>query len=117
MSNQSTSGPISVSQAMDRVLAAEGEAQEQIEACRADAEQILAAARDEARRIEDTTKQRISRIHVALHARTAAQIRSMRRKAARVSVAIDYEPTRSAAVAEAAHCLARRLTARSHDDE
>jgi cell division septum initiation protein DivIVA len=108
---------MSVREAMDRVLAAEREAQEQLEACQAEADRIIAAAREKSRGIQETTRGRISRIHAASNRETAARIRGMRRDTAKKSAAIDYEPTQSEAVARAARRLARRLTSRSHDDE
>ena len=101
---------------MDRVLAAEREAQEQLEACRAEADQILAGARERARVIADTTQRRISRIHAASHRQTADRIRSMRRETSKLSEEIDYEPSHSGAVDEAARILAKRLTSRDHGD-
>ncbi|UCC15043.1 MAG: hypothetical protein JSW21_03585 [Gammaproteobacteria bacterium] len=116
MTDRSPARPMSVREAMDRVLAAEREAQGQIETCRSDAEQILSDARDRARRIKETTQRRISDVHAASHRQTAARIREMRREAAQLGAAIDYEPAQSKAVSEAAKHLARRLTSRHHDD-
>ena len=47
---------------------------------------------------------------------TAARIREMRREAARLRAAIDYEPAQSTAVRKAAQNLARRLTSGHNDD-
>lgn len=117
MADRSPDPPMSVREAMDRVLAAEREAQEQLEACQVEADRIIAAAREKTRGIQETTRGRIGRIHAASNRETAARIRSMRRETAKKSAAIDYEPTQSEAVARAARRLARRLTSRSHDDE
>jgi len=116
MADRSPARPMSVREAMDRVLAAEREAQRQIESCRADAEGILSDARDRARRIKETTQRRISDVHAASHRQTAARIREMRRETAQLGAAIDYEPAQSTAVSKAAQNLARRLTSRDHDD-
>ncbi len=116
MADRSSDRPMSVREAMDRVLAAEREAQEQLETCRKEADRIISAAREKARGIQETTHGRISRIHAASSRATAARIRNMRRETARKSAAIDYEPTQSEAVNHAARRLARRLTSRDHDD-
>lgn len=116
MTDRSPARHMPVREAMDRVLAAEREAQRQIESCRSDAEQILSDARDTARRIKETTQRRISDVHAASHRQTAARIREMRREAAQLSAAIDYEPAQSTAVSKAAQILARRLTSGHHDD-
>lgn len=114
MADRSSKHPTSVRDAMDRVLAAEGEAQEELDACRKEADRIISAAREKARGIQETTRGRISRIHAASNRETAARIRSMRRETARKSAAIDYEPTQSEAVSRAARQLARRLTSRGN---
>ncbi|MDH4031460.1 MAG: hypothetical protein OEU49_11475 [Chromatiales bacterium] len=116
MTDRSPARPMSVREAMDRVLAAEREAQAQIESCRTDAERIQSDARDRARRIKETTQRRISDVHAASHRQTAARIREMRREAARLRAAIDYEPAQSTAVRKAAQNLARRLTSGHNDD-
>jgi vacuolar-type H+-ATPase subunit H len=102
---------------MDRVLAAERDAQGQIEACRQETERILAEARDTARRIRETTQCRIRRIHEAAHHETAERIWQMRHEAAAAKAAIEDDPAQSAAVEAAAQRLALRLTSRDRGDE
>lgn len=117
MADRSATQPLSVREAMDRVLAAERDAQEQIESCRKETERILAEARDTARRIRETTQHRIRRIHEAAHRETAQRIWQMRHEAAAAKAAIEDEPAQSSAVGSAAYRLALRLTSKDRDDQ
>lgn len=106
----------SVWEAMDRALGAERDAREQIESSRAEASDILGQARDREQKIRESTQRRIQRVHDTAQKATAARIRAMRREAAEKMAVIDYEPSRSDAVARAAATLAEHLTSRTRGD-
>ncbi len=106
----------SVREAMDRVLAAEREAQEQIEACAQEKEAILADARDREQRIRDITETRIGRVNTSAQRATAARVRELRRESAEQLAHIDHEPGNTAIIARASAELARRLTSRDPGD-
>lgn len=117
MADRSTARPVSVREAMNRVLAAERDAQGQLDACRQETERILSEARETARRIRETMQRRIRRIHKAAHHETAERIWQMRHEAAAAKAAIEDDPRQSAAVEAAAEQLALRLTSRDRGDE
>jgi len=106
----------SVREAMDRVLAAEKEAQRQIEVCRNEIEGMMAEVRERELRILDNTERRINRVHAASQRATAGQIREMRRESAGKMAHIDYKPGGSEAISRASAELARRLTSGSSSD-
>lgn len=107
----------SVREAMDRVLAAEREAQQQIEACSLEKEAILAAAREQEQRIRDITDRRIDRVNTASQRATAARIRELRRESAEQIAHIDHKPGNTTVIARAAAELALRLTSRDTGDQ
>ena len=109
--------PISVWDAMDRVLAAERKAREQIQATRDEANRLLGAARDREQQIRETTQRRIQRVHESAQRATAARIREMRREAADKMAFIDYEPGRSGAVERAAANIAKRMTSSADESD
>jgi vacuolar-type H+-ATPase subunit H len=101
-----------VADAMNRVLAAEGEAAAAIGTAQRQAEAIIEAARARRRQILDTARRRASR----LHARAQSQLQSALQELAGGAAATGADLERLRTLSrQALENLARRLTSDDHE--
>jgi regulator of protease activity HflC (stomatin/prohibitin superfamily) len=104
----------SVTDAIDRVLAAEREAADAITSAEREAEAIIEAARARRRQILETTRRRAS----ALHARAQAQLAEALRRLEADESAPGADLVRLRELSrEAIEELARRLTSADHEPD
>ena len=101
-----------VAQAMNRVLAAERDAQAAVKAARAEAEEIIAAARRQAREILDHRERLAQQVHGRTE-RVAAE-RAQRLFDDAVERAVASPAERESRLSEAVRRLAARLTREPH---
>ncbi len=99
-----------IREAMDAVLEAEREAQVAMAETRQEADAIIARARERSRRIQARTQDRITRMHASCEARTAAQVKAMKKEAVSAMSSAARDHDESAAIQQAALRLAERMT-------
>jgi len=86
----------------------------ELEACRREAEVRLAKAREAASRLQLRTQERITQLHQACEAKTAARIRELKREAVSATAAMRGDSAEERCIRQAAARVAARLTGPDH---
>jgi vacuolar-type H+-ATPase subunit H len=104
------SRPAGASDAIERVLAAEAEANERVAECRRNAIRILEEARDKARRIERREEDRVSWVHAISDQSVDRAIEEIKGRASEFQTEPELDEESRARLDEVAEQLAAELT-------